>query len=266
MLIAQITDFHIRPEGQLAYGRVDTAAFLTRAVARLAHLDPRPDAVVATGDLVDAGDPHEYAHLRRLLAPLALPLFVLPGNHDSRGALREAFRDHAYLPEDGDFIHYTVEDWPLRLIALDTTIPGEPGGRLCDRRLAWLDARLAEQPERPTLVMMHHPPMATGIAHMDAMGLEAPERLAQVLRRHGQVERMICGHVHRSIQASFAGKPASVAPSTAHQVMLDLKAEGKARYILEPAGFHLHLWRPGSGIVSHSACVDGFPGPFAFHE
>jgi Icc protein len=266
MLLAQITDFHIRPEGLLAYGRVDTAACLGRAIARLADLDPRPDAVVATGDLVDAGDPVEYAHLRRLLAPLALPLYVLPGNHDSRPALREAFRDHGYLPEGGEFLHYTVEDWPLRLIALDTTIPGEPGGRMCDRRLAWLEAELAEQSERPTLLMMHHPPMATGIGHMDAMGLEKPERLAAVLRRHGQVERIICGHIHRSIQASFAGKPASVAPSTAHQVMLDLTAGDEARFVLEPPGFHLHLWRPDSGIVSHNAYVDGFPGPFAFHE
>jgi 3',5'-cyclic-AMP phosphodiesterase len=266
MLLAQITDFHIRPEGRLAYGRVDTAAFLARTVARLAELEPRPDVVLATGDLVDAGDPDEYAHLRRLLAPLALPLYVLPGNHDSRAGLSEAFRDHAYLPRDGEFLHYVVEDWPLRLIGLDTTVPGEPGGRLCDRRLAWLEARLAEAPERPTLLMMHHPPMTTGIDHMDAMGLESPERLAEILRRHDQVERIICGHVHRSIQASFAGKPASVAPSTAHQVMLDLSADGAARYTLEPAGFHLHLWHPGSAIVTHSAYVDGFPGPFAFHD
>jgi 3',5'-cyclic-AMP phosphodiesterase len=266
MLIAQITDFHIRQAGLLAYGRVDTAACLARAIARLADLDPRPDAVVATGDLVDAGDPLEYAHLRRLLAPLASPLYVLPGNHDSRPALREAFRDHGYLPAEGDFLHYAVEDWPLRLIGLDTTIPAEPGGRLCERRLAWLDAKLAEQPERPTLLMMHHPPMPTGIGHMDVMGLEAPARLAAVLRRHAQVERIICGHIHRSIQAVFAGRPVSIAPSTAHQVALDLRDGGAARYVLEPPGFHLHLWRPGSGLVTHNGCVDDFPGPFAFHD
>ena len=89
-----------------------------------------------------------------------------------------AFPDHAYLPRDGGFLQYCVEDWPLRLIALDTIIPGEPGGRLCEQRLAWLAARLAEQPERATLIMMHHPPFATGIGHMDGMALEAPERLA----------------------------------------------------------------------------------------
>jgi 3',5'-cyclic-AMP phosphodiesterase len=264
MLIAQITDLHILPPGRVAYGRIDTAACLTRAVARLRALDPRPDVVVATGDLVDAGGAEEYAHLRRLLAPLDLPLFVLPGNHDSRRPLAEAFRDHAYLPQDGEFLHYTVEDWPVRLIALDTIEPFEDGGRLCAARQAWLEARLAEQPRRPTLIMTHHPPFPTGIAHMDRMALAAPQFLAEIVRRHGHVVRVISGHVHRSIQAPFAGTIASTAPSTAHQVMLDLTPDGEARFMLEPPGFQLHLWRPESGLVTHTAVVDAFPGPFPF--
>jgi len=266
MLIAQITDLHILPPGRLAFGRVDTAACLARAVARLGTLDPRPDVVVATGDLVDAGGAAEYAHLRRLLAPLELPLFVLPGNHDSRPALAEAFRDHAYLPQGGEFLHYTVEDWPLRLIALDTIDPPEPGGRLCEQRRAWLEGRLAEQPQCPTLLMTHHPPFATGIAHMDEMGLAAPEALAEMIRRYGNVVRVISGHVHRPIQAPFAGTTASTGPSTAHQVMLDLTADGEARYTLEPPGFQLHLWRPEAGLVTHTAVVDDFPGPYLFRD
>jgi 3',5'-cyclic-AMP phosphodiesterase len=264
MLIAQITDLHILPEGQLAFGHVDTAACLARAVDRLGALNPRPDLVVATGDLVHAGSAAEYGHLRRLLAPLDLPLFLLPGNHDSRDELARAFPDHAYLPRDGGFLQYCLEDWPLRLIALDTIIPGEPGGRLCEQRLAWLTARLAEQPERATLIMMHHPPIATGIAHMDGMALETPEHLAAIVRRHGNVARIICGHVHRSIQAGFAGTIVSIAPSTAHQVMLDLTPDGEARFVLEPPGFHLHLWRPETGLVTHTAFTDEFPGPYPF--
>jgi len=264
MLIAQITDLHILPEGQLAFGHVDTAACLARAVAGLGKLDPRPDLVVATGDLVHAGSAAEYAHLRRLLAPLDLPLFLLPGNHDSRTALPVAFPDHAYLPRDGGFLQYCVEDWPLRLIALDTIIPGEDGGRLCEQRLAWLAARLAEQPERPTLIMMHHPPFATGIEHMDGMALEAPERFAAIVASHGKVARVICGHVHRSIQSAFAGTIASIAPSTAHQVMLDLTPDGEARFTREPPGFHLHLWREETGLVTHTAFSGEFPGPYPF--
>jgi 3',5'-cyclic AMP phosphodiesterase CpdA len=99
------------------------------------------------------------------------------------------------LPRDGAFIQYTVEDWPVRLVALDTLIPGESGGRLCAERLAWLDARLAEAPGRPTVVFMHHPPFVTGMRKMDEMGLDGTDGLAAVIRRHPQVERIVCGHL-----------------------------------------------------------------------
>src|ERR687891_182941 len=105
MLIAQITDTHIKPEGLLAYRRFDTAAFLARAVDHILHLDPRPDVVLATGDLVDAGTAAEYARLRHLLAPLAMPVYLIPGNHDERDALRAAFADRAWMPREG-FIQY----------------------------------------------------------------------------------------------------------------------------------------------------------------
>ena len=251
MLIAQITDLHIRPAGRLAYGRVDTADYLERAVAALLALDPLPNVVLATGDLVDGGEPEEYARLRRLLAPIERPLFVVPGNHDARRPLFEAFG--------------SVEDWPARLIGLDTIIPGEPGGVLCAERLAWLEDRLGEQGDRPTLLFMHHPPIATGIGHMDTMGLADADRFAALIRRHPQVERIVCGHVHRSIQARFAGTLVTVAPSTAHQVSLTLQQAAPATFVMEPPGFHLHLWQPGAGLVTHTAFTGSFAGPYSFH-
>ena len=143
MLIAQITDMHLKPPGELLYKRIDTAGFLERAVAHVNALDPRPDVVLATGDLVEGGTPGEYALLRRLLAPLAMPVYLIPGNHDARDALREGFADHAYLPPSG-FLQYTIENLPVRLIALDTLVPGKGYGALCAERLDWLEARLAE--------------------------------------------------------------------------------------------------------------------------
>ena len=110
MLIAQITDTHIKPDGALAYRRVDTAGFLARAVDHLLHLDPRPDVVLATGDLVDGGTAEEYQRLRWLLAPLPMPVYLIPGNHDDRENLRRVFDHHRYLPRDGSFIQYTVEE------------------------------------------------------------------------------------------------------------------------------------------------------------
>src|SRR5260370_37007817 len=139
MLIAQISDMHVKAEGELLYGRIDTAGFLERAVAHVAALDPPPDVVLATGDLVEGGKSEEYVRLRRLLAPLAMPVHLIPGNHDARDALREVFADHAYLPRTG-FLHYTIQTLPVRLIALHTLVPGKPCGALRSEPLAWLEA------------------------------------------------------------------------------------------------------------------------------
>src|SRR5215470_3359119 len=118
MLIAQISDLHIRARGQLAYRRVDTAWYLARCVEQLLRMTPRPDVVVATGDLVDVGHPDEYRHLRELLTPLPMPVYLIPGNHDRRDPLVAEFPEHAYLPRHGSFLHYVLEDFPLRMIGL----------------------------------------------------------------------------------------------------------------------------------------------------
>ena len=134
-----------------------TAEHLARAVAHLNALEPRPDVVLATGDLVERGEAGEYERLREQLEPLRMPVYLVPGNHDDRVMLPRVLDRHRYLPRDGGFIQYTVEDWPVRLVALDTLIPGESGGRLCAERLAWLDARLAEAP-RAADRGVHAPP------------------------------------------------------------------------------------------------------------
>jgi 3',5'-cyclic AMP phosphodiesterase CpdA len=266
VLIAQITDMHIRPEGVLAYGRLDTAPYLARAVQHLLGLKPRPDVVLATGDLVDAGRAAEYARLRALLAPLPMPVYLIPGNHDDRAALVAAFTDHRYLPRGGRFIQYVVEDFPLRLVALDTLVPGQHGGLLCEERLDWLAARLAEAPDRPTIIFMHHPPFETGIEHMDGYGLARSREFIEVVSRHRQVEGVLCGHLHRPIQARVGGTVASTAPSTAHQVELDLEKGNPLMFTMEPPACQLHLWRPGAGLVSHTSYIGDYDGPYRFSD
>jgi 3',5'-cyclic AMP phosphodiesterase CpdA len=263
MLLAQITDLHIKRQGRLVYDRVDTARHLEAAVAQIAALSPRPDLVVATGDLTDAGHAEEYELLRHLLAPLPMPLLVLPGNHDARDALRAAFAGEGYLPRSG-FLRFVVEDWPLRLVALDTVVEGIHSGLLCAERLGWLDETLAAAPDRPTLILMHHPPFRTGIAQTDAVGLAGIEDLAAIVARHPQVERLLCGHVHRSIHMRFAGTIASTAPSTAHQLPLDLSPDGPETFVMEPPGYQLHLWDETAGLVSHTATVGDFAGPYPY--
>src|SRR5205807_6408802 len=121
------------------------------------------------------------------------PFFVIPGNVDAREPLRQAFLPDGYLPDAG-FLHYAIEDYPLRLIGLDTHIPGAGGGVLCDERLAWLDATLSAAPARPTVLLMHHPPFMTGIARMDQASLDNAAAFASVVARHPQIERILCGH------------------------------------------------------------------------
>ena len=267
-LLIQLSDTHIRMPGQLAYRRVDTSAFLAQAVAAVRRLPQPADAVIVTGDLADFGRAAEYAQLRSLLAPLACPYYLMPGNHDDGAELRRAFPDHAYLQQgDGSRIHYAVDLGGLRLLALDTTVPMAAYGELDDAQLAWLDAELAAVPATPTIVALHHPPFATRIGHMDDIGLVAgADALAAVISRHRQVERMISGHLHRSIQARWAGTIALTAPSTAHQVALDLAVDAESAFMMEPPGFLIHAWAPAAPLVTHLVYSGEFDGPYPFHE
>lgn len=254
MLIAQITDTHITLPGQLAYGIVDTASCLERAVAELRRLAPPPDLVIVTGDLVDLGKAEEYEHLRTLLAPLPMPLFAIPGNHDAREPMRAAFIGEGYLPRQG-LLNFVVEDWPLRLVGLDTLVEGEVGGALGNDQLLWLERTLEAGPDRPTMVLMHHPPFKTGVGYMDRIGLGGSAGLAEIVQQHRQVERIVCGHVHRSIDRRFAGTVAGTAPSTAHQVALNLAPGAPLNFTLEPPGYQLHCWEDGGGLVTHTATI-----------
>jgi 3',5'-cyclic AMP phosphodiesterase CpdA len=257
MLIAQISDMHVKAAGELLFDSMDSYGMLAAALADIATLEPTPDLLIATGDLAADGTPAEYAALRGLLDALPIPYLLLPGNHDIREALRDAFPDQPW-EQDGEFLHYVVEDYPLRLVALDTLIPGAPGGSLCAERLDWLSARLDDAPDRPTAIFMHHPPFDTGIDFMDRMGLETASELAEILESHSQVVRVLCGHLHRAIHTALGNVQVSVAPSTCFQVQLKLNETPGIALTREPAAYQLHIWRPGFGLVSHVAYVENY--------
>ena len=263
-LLAQVTDLHIRAQGEVSYGVVDCAAMLRACVRHILALKQRPDAIVLTGDLTDRAQPEEYATLRELLAPLAMPVYVMPGNHDRRETLRACFPEHAYLRQSPEFVQYAIDAHPLRIVAVDTLIPGESGGELCERRIEWLERTLAAQPDKPTVVLLHHPPFKTLIGHMDRYGLRDPEPLAAVIRRHPQVQAILCGHVHRSIETRFAGTVASTSPSAAHQIALDLDTDAPSRFVMEPPAYRLHAYTRETGLVTHTAYVGEFAGPYSF--
>jgi Icc protein len=251
VLLVQITDLHLNARPGPAAAGVDPGASLARGVAHLNGLDPRPDAVVISGDLVDLGTAEEYARLSDLLAPLAIPFYLMPGNHDHRDRLRQAFRAHGYL-QDGEHVQYTVELAGVRLVMLDSLVPGSHAGELGPRRIAWLDATLADAPRVPTLVFVHHPPLVTGAPHVDRSRLLDAGRFGEAIARHPQVERVASGHVHRAMSARWAGTTVSTCPSLVHQFALDLRHDGAITPVDEGPGFQLHRWHAGH-LITYTA-------------
>ncbi|MFC7473203.1 metallophosphoesterase [Dankookia sp. GCM10030260] len=263
MWIAQLSDPHVRPAGALYKGVVDANAALEAAVAQVNALDPQPDLVLLTGDVTEEGTPAEYAAARAILAPLRAPLRVIPGNHDERGAFRQAFHDHAWLPPNGPLHYVDAASGPVRVIALDVTIPGLHHGDADAAALAWLEAALAAEPRRPAVIMMHQPPIACGVPYLDRYRCHGGAALAALLARFPAVERVLCGHVHRSMLRRFGGTLLCTAPSTATAIGLRPWPGARPASSLEPPGFLLHQWRP-EGMLTHAVPIGGFPGPYPF--
>ncbi len=263
MLIAQISDFHIRPPGQVFADVVDTRTMLAAAIDAILALRPCPDAVLVSGDLTNDGEPEAYALIEPELARLPMPVYAIPGNHDDREAMLALMRV-AEVGAGNAYRQYTADLGALQLVALDSLVPGQSHGALCAERLAWLEQALAASDTRPLLVMVHHPPAETGIAHMDRIGLRSDTTLETLIARHSRrIQRIVCGHVHRPIFYHWQGAPVSVAPGVAHQVLLDLD-NGEPAFVLEPPGFHLHRWSATGGLVTHHVHIGAYPGPYRF--
>jgi 3',5'-cyclic AMP phosphodiesterase CpdA len=266
LLIAQISDLHIKRPGVLAYGQVDTAAALTRCVATLNAFRSRPELVVISGDLADTPVAEEYEHLNRLLAPLEIGFAAVPGNHDSRELMRAALPKGGYAQSTGalNSLHAVG---PLDLVLLDSSVPGKPHGELEAATLAWLDATLALSSTRPALIFLHHPPFVTGIHHMDVQNLRNAGALANVLRQHPRARLVAAGHVHRAALTQFFGVPATICPAPNHAVALDLEDSLPPSFKVEPPAFHLHTWFSGErfgDLITHHVPIGDFPGPFPF--
>ncbi len=265
MLIAHLTDLHIRPKGLPAYRVSETNMMSAQAVNVIRALDPAPDCVIISGDLTDCGLNEEYELLKELLRPLKMPVYLIPGNHDRRNVFRQELADFPGVTSDPEFVQYVVDEYPVRLIALDTLVSGKSHGALTRSSLEWLDKTLAMVPAKPTIIFMHHPPFECGIRHMDAIRLlDGAEDMKAIISRHGQVERILCGHHHRPIHTRWAGTICSTGPAATHQVTLDLRLDDPGSMVMEPPAFQLHFWSAEMGLVSHIALVERYPGPFPF--
>ena len=260
MLIAQITDIHLGFD----QGNPDelNRRRLESALVRLIEMEPRPDLLLATGDLADTGDDNiSYSRLKEAFSGLPFPVHMALGNHDSRGAFRAAFPETPSI--EGGFIQYAIEDHPVRILVLDTLEQGRHSGGFCETRAAWLRDRLAEAPDRPTLMVLHHPPVESGLSWMtENPEAEWVKRLRGIVSAHRNIVAMISGHLHRPVVTGWAGTTLAVCPSTAPQVALDLDGidpehpDGRPMIVADPPGFALHLWT-GDGLVTHFDTADG---------
>jgi len=267
MILIQLTDLHCVAKGRMAMQRCETNMLAERALRAVQAFRPRADAVLITGDLVDNGRADEYENFNAILSrTLDIPAYVIPGNHDGRDAFRRTLAHLPGVAEGNDFVQYTIDSLPVRVIMLDTLVEGATHGELCASRLAWLSDRLAEQPHRPTMIAMHHPPFACGVN--DQIALVNSAEFTALVARHRQVVRVICGHHHRPVTVPVAHAIGSICPGVAHQVELDLTSDAFGMWNLEPPAFQVHTWMTqadGTGtIVSHTAYVESFPGPFPF--
>ncbi|WP_282281106.1 phosphodiesterase [Pseudomonas sp. PS02302] len=264
MLIAQFSDTHVRPEGQLYQNQVDANAMLEAAVRTLLELQPKPDVILFSGDLVDCGSPAAYDKAQQILEPLTTPVLMLPGNHDDRQVMARYFADHCPSDDTLDWSAvYADPAWPLRIIALDISVANDHHGDMTESHAAWLRQRLDEAPETPTLIFMHQPPFDSGIPYIDAYRCLNGDRLGHVVSDYPSVERILCGHIHRFMTLRFAGTLLCTAPSTTTAIALRLDPQASEASYVEPPAILLHQWTD-AGLITHWYPVGDFPGPYPF--
>ncbi|MBX3067493.1 MAG: phosphodiesterase [Cryobacterium sp.] len=222
-VIAHISDTHFLGGGRALYGKVDVAKHLTEALAQLERADAQPEAIVFTGDLADLGEPDAYTRLRKIVEPVAARLGAqiiwVMGNHDERIQYSQQLFDNEGSDEPQDRVY---DIGGLRLIVLDSSVPGFHHGDLTDQQLAWLSKELEKPATHGTLLALHHPPIPTPL--LEAMGmleLHDQDRLERVIKGT-DVRGILAGHLHYTTHSTFAGIPVSVAAATCYT--LDLSA------------------------------------------
>jgi 3',5'-cyclic AMP phosphodiesterase CpdA len=250
MIIAQISDTHIALDTPDADQRIRD---FERTIADINALDPAPDAIVHTGDIVHNGRPDEYAQAASTLARARAPVYVLAGNKDDRANLRAAFSTQGYLAPDSAFIDYAIEDYPVRLIAVDTVSSASNRGDFCAERARRLIKLIDAETKRPIAVFAHHPPFEVPVGP-DPLNFETPEimeRLRQALLHSGRVIAVISGHVHRGAAGCVGNIPATVMPSIATTLR---KGEYPAHLKTRPV-YHIHRYDPIWGLVTEARIV-----------
>lgn len=265
MLIAQISDLHMGGPGEMIFDFVPVSENLARTVSYINGLDPRPELTLVTGDILHAGGLAEAREAARILGGLDMPWYIIPGNHDDRTALREAFAAQTRPTKDDMFIHYAFQASGVRFIALDTSGPGVPGGTFCRKRADWLEGQFAEDPDKPTVLFMHHPPVKFGILETDEDGFDGVDILGDVVGRFPSIEHILCGHTHLTLFANWLGARVCTAPAVSGMgLALDLTMKKPSAFHLDAPSFLLHKWTRDNEMLSYLVHVRRKDTPHLF--
>ena len=260
--ILQISDTHIVAPGELVAGRLDTADALDRMVARIGairHQFGGLDAVLVSGDLSDDGSAQSYDHFRKLIAPLEVPLHVIPGNHDARAPMRAAFANQ--IPGAGP-INWDRRIGEICLIGLDTLVEGQKHGTLTPATLTFLQDALIRADGAPVLLALHHPPFPCGIRFMDDIGLTNQQDFADAVSGYAGELRIVCGHIHAMMIQTIAGHVAISAPSPNSTFAYDRRPDAPVGFHTQEDGCLLHRW--DGGFQSIRIGPDDGDGPIPF--
>ena len=254
MIIAQISDTHIALDAPDADQRIRDFAL---TVADINALDPAPDVIVHTGDIVHNGRQDEYAQAVATLAKASAPVYVLAGNKDDRVNLRAAFAAGGYFARNSGFIDYAIEDYPVRLIALDTLSSSSNRGDFCPERISRLIDLIDAETTKPIAVFAHHPPFEVTVGP-DRLNFETPEvmsRLRRTLQHSGRVVAIFSGHVHRAAEGQVGSIPATVMQCIATTLR---KGEYPAHMKTRPV-YHIHRFDPVWGFATETRIVGSAP-------
>ncbi|AUH02141.1 phosphodiesterase [Prodigiosinella confusarubida] len=265
MLLAHISDTHFRSQGQKLYGFIDINAGNADVVSQLNALTERPDAVVISGDIVNCGHPAEYQVARQILGYLRYPLYIIPGNHDDKTYFLEYL--HPLCPQlgnDPENMRYAIDDYPMRLLFIDSSRTGTSKGWLTEETLAWLETQLSTSGDKPTAVFMHHPPIALGSAQMDPIACENGYRLLELVERFPSLVRIFCGHNHCLIMTQYRQAIIATLPGTVHQVPY-FHEDKRPYYNMSPPACLMHRL-VDNHLVSYLHSLAHYAGPWLYDE
>lgn len=250
--IIVFSDIHIVEEGQKILG-LDTLVQFETGLRHALKKQPDVDRIMIVGDLTHHGRIPQYERLKELLDQIDLPIHLMLGNHDRRDTFLEVFPD---APVADGFVQEVIDLGETHLITLDT-LDGPPyreghhAGRLCQKRLDWLDGMLTKAGGKPVILFAHHPPYKTGFPGMDRIRLLNDDELLDLILAHQNVTMMINGHVHRTISGQVRGIPYAMFKGPSHQMPMDMKGTSSASSVIEPGAYGI-LCLAGSDVVVHT--------------